>query len=87
MWDCINGSGFGVADWRRQFITFQFQITQQFSTTEENSSKIIVQIEYTLELEIKQNGNLQGICFILYKYTTAKKKRPNQMGYLVGIWL
>ena len=20
-------------------------------------------------------------------YTTAKKKRPNQLGYLVGIWL
>ena len=25
--------------------------------------------------------------FILTIYTTAKKKRPNQLGYLVGIWL
>ena len=24
---------------------------------------------------------------ILQNYTTAKKKRPNQLGYLVGIWL
>ena len=23
----------------------------------------------------------------LVTYTTAKKKRPNQLGYLVGIWL
>ena len=23
----------------------------------------------------------------LHIYTTAKKKRPNQLGYLVGIWL
>ena len=23
----------------------------------------------------------------MYMYTTAKKKRPNQLGYLVGIWL
>ena len=22
-----------------------------------------------------------------HTYTTAKKKRPNQLGYLVGIWL
>ena len=44
MWDCINYSGFGVADQRRQFVTFQFQITHLFSTTEANSSHIIVQI-------------------------------------------
>ena len=23
----------------------------------------------------------------MYMYTTAKKKHPNQLGYLVGIWL
>ena len=35
---------------------------------------------------------LQEVLFInevsdMYMYTTAKKKRPNQLGYLVGIWL
>ena len=54
MWDCINCSGFGVADQRRQFVTFRFQITHLFSTTEVNSSHIIVQIYF--QLEIKQNG-------------------------------
>ena len=44
MWDCINWSGVGVADQRRQFVTFRFQITHLFSTTEVNSSHIIVQI-------------------------------------------
>ena len=39
---------------------------------------------------IKVQGSLLGkslgiLCAI--KYTTAKKKRPNQLGYLVGIWL
>ena len=27
------------------------------------------------------------ILMYMYMYTTAKKKRPNQLGYLVGIWL
>ena len=27
--------------------------------------------------------NIHRVCV----YTTAKKKRPNQLGYLVGIWL
>ena len=61
MWDCINCSGFGVADQRWQFVTIRFQITQLFSTTEVNSSHIIVQIVLYFQLEIKQNyGNLQG---------------------------
>ena len=35
---------------------------------------------------------LQLICGQMFKifnkaYTTAKKKRPNHLGYLVGIWL
>ena len=43
MWGCLNGSRFGVADQRRQFMTFQFQTTHLFSrpTTEVNSSHII----------------------------------------------
>ena len=40
MWNCINGSSFGVGDQRRQFVTFRFQITHLFSTTEVNSSHI-----------------------------------------------
>ena len=41
----------------------------------------------------KEHGLHLGFGFIIpihyYKnnYTTAKKKRPNQLGYLVGIWL
>ena len=45
----------------------------------------------------RQRPEVQGHCpgrdsepdkviFNVY-YTTAKKKRPNQLGYLVGIWL
>ena len=54
MWDCINRSGFGVAVQRRQLITFQFQITQQFSTTEVNSSHIMVQIEHTFSWKLNK---------------------------------
>ena len=68
MWDCVNGGGFGFADRRRKFIRFQSQITQLFSTTEMNSSHVILQREY-FQLEIKQNGNLQGIFFLLYQYS------------------
>ena len=49
MWDRINSSSFVVIDQQQQFITFHFQITQLFITTEVNSSCIIiVQIEYTV---------------------------------------
>ena len=68
MWDCINGSSFGVADRRRQFITFQSQITQLFSTPEVNSSHVILQTECTFSWGKK--GNLQGVFFLLYQYST-----------------
>ena len=56
MWDCINCSGFGVADRRQQFITFQSQITQLFSTTEVNSSHDILQTECTFSWKSNKMG-------------------------------
>ena len=56
MWGYINGSSFGVTDQRQQFITFQFQITHLFSTTEVNSSHIIVQIECTFSWKSNKMG-------------------------------
>ena len=63
MWDCINGSGFIVADRRRQFITFQFQITHLFSITEVNSSHIIVQTECTFSWKSKWESSRQIFSF------------------------
>ena len=73
MWDCIDCSGFGVADQRRQFNSFQFQITQLFSTTEVNFSHVIVQINYTFNWISNKMGIFRF--FILYQYCTLPLTR------------
>ena len=74
MWDCINGSGFGVADRWRQFITFQSQITQLFSTTEVNSPHVILQTECTFSWRSYKMGIFKEYFFLLYQYPTFNKE-------------
>ena len=70
MWDCIDCSGFSVADQRRQFITLHFQITHLFSTAEVNSSHIIIQIECTFSWKSNKMGIFKEDFFILCQYST-----------------
>ena len=87
MWDCIDCSGFGVADQRRQFITLHFQITHLFSTAELNSSHIIVQIECTsVGNQTKWESSRKIFHFLPVLHLTFKNlKNCPSRGYLISL--
>ena len=48
---------------------------------------IVCPIDIAMVTELHVNISCIGTLIPSAYYTTAKKKRPNQLGYLVGIWL
>ena len=64
-----------------------FQLPPQILLGCSNSKWYLNLVFHPLNTSCKNQGPTRHEHNVTAFYTTAKKKRPNQLGYLVGIWL